>query len=594
MIKNRNIAIKLSIMLIPLIATIIFELVFYNNQQLKIYDQATNIYYNQLYESSSLLLNCDRDFYQADVAETTYYYKADKTPEESETLIADYEDNIAQTKKRFEQAINVIKEDSKFYNEYTLKELYKLTGKTADADVEQTESFSKTVKDIESDFLSDFADWEAAYNISSGEGDFQLKQQLFNQTREHINTITDFLAICSEYESTHLKESIQTSSRNSSAIIIVVFIIALIIALMVALYLRKNIKNITKDMKKLVDKDLSFQPHRLNTKDELGDLSTAVNTMYDSLKEIMVELRDSSNELVEATNNMHSNTTLADESLGSIQITVSDIAMAATNQAGDTDQATREMSVLNEVMEDSVKTTETLTTVSGQIEQGTSIGMESIDELMHITESNNAAFINILEIIEGISESTKKIGEASNLISEIADQTNLLSLNASIEAARAGAAGAGFAVVASEIKALSEQSAESVRDIDIMLSELQGNTERANKQSIVVKQGVENQNDSVVNTREKYLEIVNNIKMVNNEITALENVNSTLESNFLTISGLLQNLSAASQEYAATTEELSAASLSIVDNMGNIKETSGTVDNCTKSLWDMMSGFKLE
>ncbi len=594
MIRNRNIAFKLSIMIIPLIATMIFEAVFYNNQQLEIYNQATDIYYNQLYESNNLLLNCDRDFYQADVAETTYYYKEDKSPEESNALIADYEDNASQTMERFEQALAIIKEDTKFYNEYNLKELYRLTGKTADAEAEQSESWSKSVKDIENDFMTDFAKYKDAYNISSGEGDFQLKQELFDQTREHINSITDLLAMYSVYESTYLKESIQTSIRNTSIIIVVVFVVAIVIALMVALYLSKNIKNITIDMKKLADKDLSFLPHQLDTTDELGTLSKAVSTTYDTLKNIMTDLKDSSDELVEASQNMHTNTALADESLGCIQITVADIAKAASNQASDTDQATREMLVLNEVMEDSVKTTETLTAVSGQIEQATNIGMEIINELIHITENNNVAFDSIFKIIEGITQSTQKIGEASSLISQIANQTNLLSLNASIEAARAGTAGAGFAVVASEIKALSEQSARSVKDIDVMLSELQQNTEHANKQSVVVKEGVENQNDSVINTRDKYVEIVNNIKTVNVEITTLENVNSMLESNFSTMNDLLQNLSAASEEYAATTQELSASTTSIMDNMENIKDTSSTVDSSTKSLWDVISGFKLD
>ena len=594
MIRNRNIATKLCIMILPLIATMIFVALFYNNQQLDIYNQATDIYYNQLYESNSLLLNCDRDFYQADVAETTYYYKEDKTSEESKILIADYEDNTFQTMERFEQAIAIIKVDSQFYNEYNLEELYRLTGETADADAKQSESWSKSVKEIENEFMTDYAKWIAAYNISSGEGDFQLKQELFNETREHINSITDLLAMYSVYESTHLKGSIQTSIRNTSVIIVVVFVVAIVIALMIAIYLRKNITNITLDMKKLADKDLSFQPHQLDTKDELGTLSKAVSTMYDSLKHIMTELKDSSDELVEASNNMHTNTELADESLSSIQITVSDIAKAANNQASDTDEATREMLVLNKVMENSVKTTETLTVVSGQIEQATNIGMESINELMQITESNNVAFNSIFKIIEGISESTQKIGEASNLISQIADQTNLLSLNASIEAARAGTSGAGFAVVASEIKALSEQSAKSVHDIDLMLSELQENTEQANEQSIVVKEGVENQNNSVIHTKDKYVEIVNNIKTVNDEITTLENVNTTLESNFSTINDLLQNLSAASQEYVATTEELSAATTSIMDNMENIKDTSNTVDSNTKSLWDVISGFRLD
>jgi methyl-accepting chemotaxis protein len=592
MIKNRKITTKLCFMLFPLIAIIIFQVFFNSRQQVRIYDKATEIYYNSLYEATSLLLNSDRDFYQANTSEITSRYRWGKSEDEAAALIADYEENVTQTDERFTQAIEIIKKNAAFYNDYSLEKLDNLIGSKSES--VGAPNYSMTPRDIDLAFQSDFDSWKGTYNPATNEGNFNNKQELFLTAREHLNSLTDLLARYSDFESIRLKDDIDSNIKFSTIAIGIAFLFAVIIAVLVAIYMRKNIRRITKDMELLANYDLSFTPHKIKSKDELGLLMTAINKMYNSLKEIITDLRASSTDLISSFESMNASTIAVNESLDVINKATSEIASSTTSQASDTDQVSQGMHILNDVMDGCMATSATLTVTSDKIAQVTNTGMDEINNLMKITAQNNTAFENIFEIIEGISQSTNKIGDASRLISQISDQTNLLSLNASIEAARAGAAGAGFAIVATEIRQLAEQAGDSVKIIDEMLSDLQLNTERATKQSSIVKSGVKVQNESVNDTKDMYVEIVDNMKSVNAEIASLEQISGTLGDNFTNISELLIDLSAISEETAVTTKELSDTTVSITDSMEHIKKGSTAVDQCAKTLGRLMSGFKLE
>ncbi|MGE5146529.1 MAG: methyl-accepting chemotaxis protein, partial [Candidatus Eiseniibacteriota bacterium] len=105
--------------------------------------------------------------------------------------------------------------------------------------------------------------------------------------------------------------------------------------------------------------------------------------------------------------------------------------------------------------------------IGRQVHQSTEIAKRAVTE----ADKTNAA-------VQGLAEAATKIGEVVNLISDIAEQTNLLALNATIEAARAGEAGKGFAVVASEVKTLASQTAKATEEIGKQIQEMQGSTGR--------------------------------------------------------------------------------------------------------------------
>ncbi|MCR4611930.1 MAG: hypothetical protein K5644_08540 [Lachnospiraceae bacterium] len=577
--KNASIKVKLTLATFPsliiLIASVIMMFISVNSTV----TQCKKMYHDTLYQVNSNLLNGDRDLYQAMQASTMLYNmvasgSTQLTDDIRKETIETYNENIEQAKERVDKAAEIAKSNDTLNNE---------KGESGKSFAENAEAFDKA-----------FEEWKALYDLSGGkipESQFVAYSQKFDVVRDYISEMTDITERWAEIDS----ENLQSSINTTMIIIIVVFAVIAIAMTIFVLYVTKLIANsvrtVSDRLVKLSHYDLSDEPIKVDSKDELGVMKKALNDTEDALEHIVGILRHTSSGLVTASGTVSKGTDATGTGIDNVSSAADELANASTSMAQDVSDISMNMTELSSIMERSESSAKALSEASNEINSVTDRGNSVVEQLAGINEKSYVEFNAIFDAIDDIKKSGEKISEASDLILNIADQTNLLSLNASIEAARAGEAGKGFAVVADEIRKLSDESKDNVDTINAILSELTTATSNASQKADVVKEFVQKQNDAVGETKESFEAIVSSVESVEEAIGELERVNEELNVKSKEIDESVSNLSALSQENAATSEELSATAITVQNSVADLKVTQGDVASSSGEISEIVGRF---
>lgn len=579
MFKNIKVAQKLWLMILPAIITLVVLLLVSINSITSANEEARTVLYEELFVSTALILNADRDFYQAALAERQLILEGSSvTAESKESLLDDYESNAKQTYDRIGEAMDNVRGNTFLFNEFT------------------HEGSGLTLALLDAEFKKDYATWYNGYKPADNSGDYDGHLVTFEVTREHLNVMTEILENYGAYSSERRQQRILQQNIIFSVVVTIVILIIAFFGISIANYLRKNIKEFNANMTSLSHKNLVLQVNakQAKAKDEFGSLTRSFSDVIESLHGIIDKIYSSTKSLTNASSILNTSTAEIKESMQDIATTVTEMAEGASHQASDTEKVSEDLKVLGDVVSQNSTSAHNLKDASKQIHAISQEGLVVVTDLDHITASNQASFETIFQIISATNDSAASIGEASQLIADIADQTNLLALNAAIEAARAGDAGKGFAVVADEIRKLAEQSTKSTNVIDAMLVALKDNVTKANKQSDVVREAVKTQVQSVKDTKDKYGLIVNTISHINQEILVLEQVSKEMESKRESVMQMVENLSAIAEENAASSEETSAVSQQVSVTVADVSNISKNVSELTKELLALVEDFKLE
>ena len=219
--------------------------------------------------------------------------------------------------------------------------------------------------------------------------------------------------------------------------------------------------------------NIELSEKALKRKDEIGNINRAIQSLKQELLNIISNIMQQSGELHESSDRLNEGAAESSEHIMQVERAVEEIAQGAGGQAEETQKATENIIVMGNMIEETTNEINTMNENAQQIKQLGQTAIHSLKELQEINQKTKDSIDIIYEQTNTTNTSAQKIKEATELITDIAEETNLLSLNASIEAARAGEQGRGFAVVAEEINNLAEKTVELVESISNIIDELQ-------------------------------------------------------------------------------------------------------------------------
>jgi methyl-accepting chemotaxis protein len=363
----------------------------------------------------------------------------------------------------------------------------------------------------------------------------------------------------------HCEQTEKSAAGSLNYFLIILCIVVVVILVLSAVISRFISSSITRPIAKCVEAadllatgDLTVQLSVTSSKDETGQLMSSMKNMVDNLRD-----------LVESTVAVSSNIATASSQL---HVTSEQIATGTEEVAAQTNTVAVASGQMSATSEDIARNCILAAASSKQTSATATNGVSIVQETILGMEQIAARVRQAAQTVGALGERSDQIGQIIGTIEDIADQTNLLALNAAIEAARAGEQGRGFAVVADEVRALAERTTRATQEISVMIKAIQNQTREAVRS---MEEGVGEVvlgSASSQKSGEALQEILNQINEVTMQInqiaTAAEEQTATtgeISSNILQISGVVQQTASGAEETSAAAAQLAQQAQQLKD-----------------------------
>lgn len=405
-----------------------------------------------------------------------------------------------------------------------------------------------------------------------------------------VNKLSDRL----DQEVEDLKDEIRGNGKMSQWLIIIVTGISVILGVVLSIMLLKSIMVPLRSInKQLEDGDADLTKKVIvKNKDEFGQLAQSFNSFTHSLTQIVKQISSSSEQVAASSEELSAS---AEESKSTSEHISRAMQMAAESnvkQSSMTEKSAESITELLDSISSVASNTGNIADLSSSMRDKAEIGSKSVNKMLDQMKFIDKSVDSAGNGLQTLVASTAEISDISSLITTISEQTNLLALNAAIKAARAGEQGKGFAVVAEEVRKLADETNKSANHIQSVVATIQNESiETVNNIKVVQ----ENVSSGIVLSQEatgNFNEILNLVEQVTSQIQEVAAATQQLTSGVEVIQHTVHTLAAGTKETSANTEAVANSSQEQLHSMGEISYAAESLSQLAEELQTVINRFK--
>ncbi|MEK4342548.1 methyl-accepting chemotaxis protein [Brevibacillus sp. FSL L8-0710] len=354
-------------------------------------------------------------------------------------------------------------------------------------------------------------------------------------------------------------------------------ILSILIGYLISRLISKPIRQIAALAEQVATGDLTREDLHVKNRDEIGDLAHSFNRMAGNLRDLIRQINVSAEGVAASSEELSASAEQTSRASEAISCGIQEVVVTAEKQARSVEESVAAMDQMAMGIQHIADQTEATSSLSVQAAQKSEEGNRTIQRAVKQMDSLDATIGHLAKAVQEMDAHSMQVGKIVGVISEIAAQTNLLALNAAIEAARAGEHGRGFAVVADEVRKLAEESARSADQITGLIGSMQQNTKQTVEK---MQQGITEVEEGIQTVNmagDQFGEIKQFIEQVTERIQAIsaaikqisassEHVTQTahmIGEGAKTVAASSQTVSGASEEQLAGVEEVSSSAASL-------------------------------